>query len=162
MATSLQSIVESLTTCNPLLAASLVTSWISGQPVKDGEAWLRSELYESVSGPLEYRLNKEKDSHKRQKDFRDPLEYRLNKEKDSHKRQKNFRDPHPRIPWVDLSKAFVNSLVDTARKLVNQGVVESNDFENLATALNHADFCRLIAGELIRDPKCHVHNVVAK
>ena len=63
----------------------------------------------------------------------------------------DFGTRDARIPWLNLSDVFVNSLVKTARENLNGITSEQNNQNNLETALNKADLCRLIASELIRE-----------
>jgi len=136
---SLQELVEQLTTWNPVLAAKCLDAWLIAQEVRDGEDWLRREISVALVEPLKRR--------------------RLEMNEHS---GGDFGTRDPRIPWLDLSDVFVDSLVKTARENLNSILSDQNNQNNLETALNKVDLCRLIASELIREKTRLVHPLKTK
>jgi len=58
-------------------------------------------------------------------------------------------DLHPALPWLLLGKGFVDSLITTAKLLVERAPVSDLDRDNLESAFNSPELCRYVAAQLI-------------
>ncbi len=134
---TLQDLVEQVTTWNPVLASRIVNAWLEGQVEKTHERWLRERLSQSLREPLEIRRS-------------DWIERHCGE----------FGNRDHRVPWLALSDAFVEGLIETARIASDGLPIDPIAEENLETAMNKADLCRLIAAELIEKSQCESPIVV--
>lgn len=126
---SVEQIVGTLATSMPVITARFLCAWFSTEINKATERAGRHILSCNLCKDLEERAALEH-SRIRERGF-DPAER------------------HPSLPWLELNKRFIDTLVETANAMVAGGTVVELDAKNLESAFNFSDLCRVIAARLI-------------
>ncbi|MDZ4818725.1 MAG: hypothetical protein SGJ20_07110 [Planctomycetota bacterium] len=137
---SVEQIVGSLATSMPVIVARFMRAWFAFQNNPNDERVLRYMLARDLAKDLEHRAKVQC----QRLNEGDPIELRRLREHGF-----NPDDLHPTLPWLLLGKGFVDSLVTTAKSLVERDPVSDLDRDNLESAFNSPELCRYVAAQLI-------------